>query len=74
VELAIWFHDAIYDTHSQENEERSAELASRRILEAGGGADLVKSVVGLILATKAHDAALIQDAALLIDVDLSILG
>jgi predicted metal-dependent HD superfamily phosphohydrolase len=74
VEIAIWFHDAIYDTHAQDNEERSADLASRRILEAGGRPDLAKAVVGLILATKAHDPALSQDAALLVDVDLSILG
>jgi predicted metal-dependent HD superfamily phosphohydrolase len=74
VELAIWFHDAVYDTHASDNEEKSAELAKRRIGEAGGGAELCESVAALILATKAHDPTLHPDAPLLIDVDLSILG
>jgi predicted metal-dependent HD superfamily phosphohydrolase/GNAT superfamily N-acetyltransferase len=74
VELAIWFHDAIYDTHASDNEERSAELAKRCIVEAGGSVDLAKSVAVLVLATKAHDPSLHLDAPLLVDVDLSILG
>ncbi len=74
MELATWFHDAIYDTHAQDNEERSAELAKQRITECGGGADLCQSVVALVLATKAHDPSVHPDAPLLVDVDLSILG
>jgi predicted metal-dependent HD superfamily phosphohydrolase len=74
VELAIWFHDAVYDTHAPDNEERSAELASRRIAAAGGSADLRGSVSALVLATKTHDSSLHPDAPLLVDVDLSILG
>ncbi len=74
VELAVWFHDAIYDTHAQDNEERSAELAKRRIAEARGSADLCQSVAALVLATKAHDCSLHPDAPLLVDADLSILG
>jgi predicted metal-dependent HD superfamily phosphohydrolase len=74
VELAIWLHDAIYDTHAQDNEEQSAGLARRRISEAGGDKDLCASVIALIMATKRHDASLHPDAPLLIDVDLSILG
>jgi predicted metal-dependent HD superfamily phosphohydrolase/ribosomal protein S18 acetylase RimI-like enzyme len=74
LELAIWFHDAIYDTHAQDNEERSAELARRRIADAGASTTLGQSVAALVLATKAHDPALHPDAPLLVDVDLSILG
>jgi predicted metal-dependent HD superfamily phosphohydrolase len=74
VELAIWFHDAIYDTRAHDNEERSAELAKRRISGAGGDPALGESVAALVMATKAHDPALHPDAPLLVDVDLSILG
>ncbi len=74
VEVAIWFHDAVYDTHAADNEERSAELAKERIAQAGGGAGSSESVAALVLATKTHDPALNPDAPLLVDVDLSILG
>jgi len=74
VELAIWFHDAIYDTHAQDNEERSAELAKRCIAMAGGSESLCEEVAALILATKAHEPSQHPDAPLLVDVDLSILG
>ena len=74
MELAIWFHDAIYDTHAYDNEERSAELARRRISEAAGNPALSESVGALILSTKAHDPSLYRDAGLMVDVDLSILG
>jgi predicted metal-dependent HD superfamily phosphohydrolase/GNAT superfamily N-acetyltransferase len=74
LELAVWFHDAVYDTHAADNEERSAKLAKRQIEEAGGQAELSKSVAALVLATKAHDPSLHPDAPLLVDVDLSILG
>jgi predicted metal-dependent HD superfamily phosphohydrolase len=74
LELALWFHDVVYDTHAPDNEEQSAEWARRRIDEAGGGAQLSESVATLVLATKAHEASRHADAPLLIDVDLSILG
>ena len=74
VELAIWFHDAIYDTRAQDNEEKSAELARRYIADAGGDAEFCSSVAALVLATKAHDSSMHPDAPLLVDVDLSILG
>lgn len=74
VELAIWFHDAIYDPRALDNEERSAELAKRCSSEMGGSATSCESVAALVMATKAHDPSLHADAALLVDVDLSILG
>jgi predicted metal-dependent HD superfamily phosphohydrolase len=74
LELAIWFHDAIYDTHAQDNEEGSAELAKQRIAEAAGSADWCKSVAALVLSTKVHEPTTHPDAPLLVAVDLSILG
>jgi predicted metal-dependent HD superfamily phosphohydrolase len=74
VELAIWFHDAVCDSHAADNEERSAELAKDWMGKFGADAALGDSVGQLILATKSHDSKLHVDAPLLVDVDLSILG
>jgi predicted metal-dependent HD superfamily phosphohydrolase len=74
VELAIWFHDALYDSRAADNEERSAQLAQVWLGEARVESALMDAVGRLILATKRHDASLHVDAALLVDVDLSILG
>ncbi len=73
-ELAIWFHDAVYDPRASDNEERSAELAKNWLSDVHANDVLKDSVGRLILATKNHDASLHADAPLLVDVDLSILG
>jgi predicted metal-dependent HD superfamily phosphohydrolase len=74
IELAIWFHDAIYDPRAADNEERSAELAKRWLKEFGASNAVADAVCQLVLATKHHDGSLHADAPLLVDVDLSILG
>jgi len=74
VELAIWFHDAVYYPHAADNEERSAELASDGLKHSNAPDDLVNAVQQLVLATKSHDVTLNPDAPLLVDMDLSILG
>jgi predicted metal-dependent HD superfamily phosphohydrolase len=74
VALALWYHDAIYDTSRQDNEERSAELARQDLAAAGAPTDLYARVAELVLATR-HQAAPEQgDEAILVDIDLSILG
>ena len=75
VELALWFHDAVYDPQRQDNEERSADWARASVLAAGCAAKMAERVAGLVLATKSHQApAGGADAALLLDIDLAILG
>jgi predicted metal-dependent HD superfamily phosphohydrolase len=74
VEMAIWYHDAIYDTRAKDNEEQSAALAIKVCGEINLPASFTQRVKNLILATRKHDAAVEQDAPLIVDVDLSILG
>jgi predicted metal-dependent HD superfamily phosphohydrolase len=74
VEMALWYHDAVYDPRAKDNEERSAKLATKVGGEIGLPNSLNQQVNNLILATKKHDASLDRDAAVMVDVDLSILG
>jgi len=74
VEMAIWFHDAIYDPGSADNEDRSARLAADRLAGAGMGSDFIGRVAALIAATRHDRPAEGGDAGLLCDVDLAILG
>jgi predicted metal-dependent HD superfamily phosphohydrolase len=74
VELAIWFHDAVYDPTRADNEERSADVAAEAMNATGVGPTAVQEVVEMILATKHNRASASGDAAVLLDIDLSILG
>ena len=73
VELAIWFHDAIYETSRQDNEEKSAKLF--RFKSKGISEPVVERVAALILNTRFHDSSPDDPiAAVFIDIDLAILG
>ena len=75
--LAIWFHDAVYDTRAHDNEARSAELAVKLLGPVGLRASVLERVTRLIHAT-AHLAGDQppgdRDTATLLDADLAILG
>lgn len=73
VELGLWFHDAVYDPKAGDNEEQSAAMA-RSCLETGGTSKLAAAVSDLVMATKSHSTGAGFDTALMVDVDLSILG
>jgi predicted metal-dependent HD superfamily phosphohydrolase len=74
VALALWFHDAIYDTRAHDNEARSGAWARTALLSAGGAGEIAARVEALVLATR-HDVPPDgADARLVVDVDLAILG
>ncbi|MCP3926463.1 MAG: hypothetical protein GY714_28210 [Desulfobacterales bacterium] len=74
VEIAIWYHDIIYETSSKTNEEDSAILANDELTGLGLKDNYVDKVYEMIIATK-HDVEISdKDTKYLIDIDLSILG
>lgn len=74
VELALWYHDAVYDTKAKDSEERSAALAVEMVRSASLPDNLGQSVASLIMATKHSAVPTDSDVQLLVDIDLSILG
>ncbi|MGM9425495.1 HD domain-containing protein [Hydrogenophaga sp. MI9] len=74
VELALWFHDAVYDPQGKDNKARSADWACDALAQAGACDEVQLRVRALIMAT-CHDAEPVDsDARLLVDIDLAILG
>ena len=71
VELAAWFHDAIYEIGRDDNEDRSAELA-RELLASS---PIREEVARLVMVTKTHNVDNDDvNGAVLSDADLSVLG
>ena len=74
IELALWFHDSVYDVHARDNEARSADWADQALRATGLAPAACARVHALIMAT-CHDALPASpDAQLLTDIDLAILG
>ena len=74
VAIALWFHDAAYDTGRHDNEAASAARAKEALLAAGADAAVADRVHALIMATRHSEAPSTPDAKLLVDIDLAILG
>ena len=74
VEMALWFHDAIYDVPGEDNELRSAELFVARA--AGRGSEQLRARVHrLIMATTHREAwQATLDESFIVDIDLSGFG
>ncbi|MEO6624620.1 MAG: N-methyl-D-aspartate receptor NMDAR2C subunit, partial [Burkholderiaceae bacterium] len=71
---ALWFHDAIYDIGRHDNEQRSADWAHAALLAAGVEPASAQRVHALIMVTRHDCAPDSRDAAVLLDIDLAILG
>ena len=75
IRFSIWFHDAVYDTKENDNEEASARLASQMMRKLHVDVETIEVVSSLILATKNHSGnSLSEDNKLFLDMDLAILG
>ncbi|MEU3407268.1 hypothetical protein ABZ766_25455 [Streptomyces sp. NPDC006670] len=75
VELAAWFHDAVYRPDRSENEERSAALAERALPELGVGPARTAEVARLVRLTVTHDPAPGDtNGEALCDADLAVLA
>lgn len=74
IEAALWFHDAIYDPRSPDNELRSAALAREILIRSALAPAIIERIAHLILATRTHESDGSADTALLLDLDLAILG
>ncbi|MBI2546915.1 MAG: hypothetical protein HYW23_00530 [Candidatus Aenigmarchaeota archaeon] len=74
IEMALWFHDIIYDTTRNDNEEKSAQLAKDRLLRMYVASGFREGVYGLILVTKHNRLPTDTDSQLIADIDLASLG
>jgi predicted metal-dependent HD superfamily phosphohydrolase len=74
IELALWFHDAIYEPLRHDNEFMSAEWARSSVLNAGMDKIVADRIYDLVMATRHHAKPDEMDTKILIDVDLAILG
>lgn len=76
--FAILYHDVVYDTYSDDNEEQSATFAEAHLRQLNVNASLIDSVKTFIKATKDHTipegTSLQTDLSLFLDSDMAVLG
>jgi predicted metal-dependent HD superfamily phosphohydrolase len=72
-ELAIFFHDVIYDPTRHDNEEQSAQQL-QNLLDGLVERSLLETAARSIEATKQHARTLSHETNLLLDLDMAILG
>jgi predicted metal-dependent HD superfamily phosphohydrolase len=73
IAIALWFHDAVYDTRRDDNEEQSAEWAISFLAAVKVKQAISDRIAQLIMVTQKHHPS-DADTALMADIDLSILG
>ncbi len=74
IEIAIWFHDFIYDTRTNNNEKLSSLAGKQFVLGLTGSLPLAEKVESLILFTKHNRPPITAEEEILSDIDLFILG
>lgn len=74
VEVAIWFHDAVYDPKNKDNEEKSAELAYKTLKHRDLSESFAQKVKEMIINSDHSGEVGDNDTKYLLDIDLAILG
>jgi predicted metal-dependent HD superfamily phosphohydrolase len=72
--FTLFYHDVIYNALKKDNEEQSALLAEKRMIQLGISATSIDKCKKQIIATKQHLKNTDSDTNYFIDADLSILG
>ena len=72
--FAVFYHDVVYKSTKNNNEEKSAEVAAERLSEINFPKNKIAKCAAMILATKKHLHTGDNDTDLFTDADLSILG
>jgi predicted metal-dependent HD superfamily phosphohydrolase len=77
VQLAVWFHDAVYDPRAKDNEDRSAALVPEWLGPLGVSAVVTARVADMVRATAHLSGDAVPndtDTTALLDADLAILA
>ena len=74
IELAIWYHDIIYNPYGKENELKSAQEAAQFMTTQNADGTIIEKVYQLILSTVHIESPKTEAQALIMDIDISILG
>jgi len=72
--FTVYYHDIIYNPLKSDNEEKSAELAEKRMKQISVPNEIIENCKLQILATKSHIKSTDSDTNYFTDADLSILG
>ena len=72
--FTLFYHDIIYNSLKSDNEEKSAELAEKRMKQLSVSTDKIELCKKQILATKSHIKSTDSDTNYFTDADLSVLG
>ena len=72
--FTLYYHDIVYNSLKLDNEEKSAELAEKRMKQISVSNDKIELCKNQILATKSHIKSTDSDTNYFTDADLSVLG
>lgn len=72
--FTLYYHDIIYSSLNFDNEEKSAQLAEKRLKQINVPIEIIEECKLQILATKSHSENSNIDTKYFLDSDLSILG